>query len=413
MTIEANGGIGSWSSGWNSPAWQPAGAAASDCFDAGVVDADGADLGFAIDARETRITDEQTRNRRSQWSASTQVEVSLDGQSVAAVPVSFTASMTAAEATPLVMRGLNPFEPSTLPNNTTVTLRGADLVGTPFEPAFRELASANGLADIADVQLVISKDRDGLTRVMSGSVEMFAAPKQHGPSSLVLERQDFSLHTTLLRDGDAVALDGFREMLVSGRLPDGSVGVHELTGVNEILGMVVDTASGETNEVLWRHDDQGRPVAAEATLTWEPGSRGRDSDRIEADAQSTFRKDKALVGTGDHVGHIFAYRFVNGHGAINMFPQDGNFNTGAYVKLENEWSDWLSAGMDIQISIRLLPEGVERPDQVVVDYAVTDPGSGEVIYDPQVTIFDNEAGQVFDRVSRSQIAERIATADAD
>ncbi len=413
MTLEANGGIGPWSAQWNNTAWQASVAPASDRFDASVADAEGERLRFEVDAAETRISDEHTRNRRTEWSASTEVGVWLDGQPVTTVSVAFQASMPAADATPLAMRSLNPFEPATLPNSTTVTLHGADFAGTPFENGFRELAAANGVDDIADLRLVIARDREGLTRVMSAPAEVLTAPKQHGPSSAVLDRQDFSIHTTLLRDGDAGQLAGFREMLVSGRLPDGSVGVHELTGVNEILGMVVDTASGETNEVLWRYDSDGRPVAAEATLTWEPGSRGRDSDRIEADAQSTFRKDRELVGTGDHVGHIFAYRFVNGHGAINMFPQDGNFNTGAYVKLENEWSDWLSAGMDIQVSIRLLPEGVDRPDQVVVDYEVVHPDSGEVIYDPRVTIFDNEAGQVFDRVSRSKIADLIANAETD
>ncbi len=413
MTLEANGGIGAWSSPWNSAAWQSVSAQASDRFDPVISEADGDRLGFDIDAAATRTSDEITRNRRTEWSASTEVSVSIDGQPVTTVPVAFQASMPVAEATPPAMRSLNPFEPATLPNSTTVTLHGGDFVGTPFEAAFRELATANGVDDIADLQVVIAKDREGLTRVMSGSAEVFNAPKQHGPSSAVLDRQDFSVHTTLLRNGDAGQLAGFREMLVNGRLPDGTVGVHELTGVSEILGMVVDTASGETNEVLWSYDNQGRPVAAEATLTWEPGSRGRDSDKIEADAQSTFRKDKELAGSGDHVGHIFAYRFVNGHGAINMFPQDGNFNTGAYVKLENEWSDWLSAGMDIQISIRLLPEGVDRPDQVVVDYEVIHPDDGEVIYDPRVTIFDNEAGQVFDRVSRSKIADLIARAEAD
>lgn len=413
MTLEANSGIGAWSSSGNNAAWQSTSAQAADRFDPSISDVAGDRLEFDVDATATRTSDERTRNRRTEWSASTEVSVSVDGQPLTTVSVAFQASMPAADATPLAMRSLNPFEPATLPNNTTVTLHGGDFVGTPFEAAFRELATANGVDDVADLQVVIAKDREGLTRVMSGASEVFTAPKQHGPSSAVLDRQDFSVHTTLLRDGDAGQLAGFREMLVSGRLPDGTVGVHELTGVNEILGMVVDTASGETNEVLWRYDGEGRPVAAEATLTWEPGSRGRDSDKIEADAQSTFRKDKALAGTGDHVGHIFAYRFVNGHGAINMFPQDGNFNTSAYVKLENEWSDWLSAGMDIQVSIRLSPEGVDRPDQVVVDYEVVDPDSGEVVYDPRVTIFDNEAGQVFDRVSRSKIDDLIADAQAD
>ena len=34
-----------------------------------------------------------------------------------------------------------------------------------------------------------------------------------------------------------------------------------------------------------------------------------------------------------------------------------------------------------------------------MDYAVIDPATGKAVYDPTLIVFDNEAGQVFDRHS--------------
>src|SRR5690606_9626578 len=116
--------------------------------------------------------------------------------------------------------------------------------------------------------------------------------------------------------------------------------------------------------------------AAEATLSWEPGSGGRDSDRIEAGAQSRFRVDNDMKGSGDDVGHMIAYRFVNGHGPVNMFPQFGLFNRGPYARMEQEWSDWLANGMEVKVEVDLVPDDAPRPDEVHVDYEVIDPTTG-------------------------------------
>jgi hypothetical protein len=176
-----------------------------------------------------------------------------------------------------------------------------------------------------------------------------------------------------------------------------------------ITGVVTETAGGESNEVVWTIDDAGRPVSADAVLTWEPGSGGRDSDRIEANAQSRFRSDNDMKGSGDDVGHMVAYRFVNGHGPVNMFPQESHFNQRVFAGMEQEWSDWLATGMEVHVEIRLDAgkSASARPDHVRVDYAVIDPASGKAVYDPQLIVFDNEAGQVFDRIARSDMDDMI------
>src|SRR5690606_30573757 len=180
-------------------------------------------------------------------------------------------------------------------------------------------------------RLSLERTADGELRVMTGSNELFDAPREGGPGSPPGEREDFARHTAMLDDPDGADRAAYAAMLLTGAYPDGTVGIEEDVEGNTVHGVITESGSGEVNDVLWTLDAQGRPVSAEATLTWEPGSGGRDSDRIEANAQSRFREDNGMKGTGDHVGHMIAYRFVNGHGAVNMFPQDGHFNTGPYA----------------------------------------------------------------------------------
>ena len=53
--------------------------------------------------------------------------------------------------------------------------------------------------------------------------------------------------------------------------------------------------------------------------------------------------------------------------------------------------------------IDLGPGNTRRPDEVRVDYAVIDPATGKAVYDPTLIVFANEAGQVFDRIARSDM----------
>ncbi len=383
-------------------------------FDPALVAAEGRDVTFDHDPASTRIRDEASSGQRTTYRGDTEVTAAAPGHTGDPVQVAYHADLPRAAATPEAMQALNPLDPATWPPGSRISLHGADQVGTPFETAFAQLAEANGLDAIDDVRLVMAKTTETKARpeaelrVMSGAAHVFDAPTVHGPGSQTLDRQDFSVHTLVQRDPDhpdqRAALS---HLLVTGTLPDGTVGTRETVSPGSINALVTDVASGEVNDVTWTFDDQGRPLHAEGTLTWLPGSSSmRDTDTVENRAQSQFRVDNGLDGT-EHTGHIFAYRFVHGHGPVNMFPQNGNFNTGAYARMEQEWADWLDAGMDVDISIALTPDGALRPDQVTVDYSVTDPVSGGLVYDPVVTVFDNAAGQLFDSISRRDMDAMI------
>ncbi|WP_363799332.1 DNA/RNA non-specific endonuclease [Lysobacter firmicutimachus] len=170
----------------------------------------------------------------------------------------------------------------------------------------------------------------------------------------------------------------------------------------EIEARVVNPDGGEVNQARWTVDEQGRPVRAEATL------RTVFSELERGDAETQAQRDAADRGIdGDQGGHVFGHRFVTDQGLKNLFPQNGNFNMGAYKTLENEWAAWIDQGMEVRIAIDLSPRGADRPDRVRISYEVIDPADGGRVYDQRVS-FDNRAGQTYDRIDSEQMDELIA-----
>ncbi|WP_242102363.1 DNA/RNA non-specific endonuclease [Lysobacter sp. M2-1] len=385
---------------------------ASEGLSPGLLQADPGEVDFDLDAQSVRITGEHEDQWNTRYTASGEMQLSAPGTGTTTVPVRFDVTLRNENATPAQMRAVNPFDPATIPERTRIEVYGRDYAGTPLEESFRALADANGLASIDDLRLSLEMTEDGELRVMTGSNALFDAPREHGPSSLPGDREDFSRHTVMLADPAGADRAGYSAMLLHGTFLDGTVGTVEDVEGDSIRGTVTESGSGEVNDVIWTLDGEGRPTEAEATLTWEPGSGGRESDRIEANAQSRFRSDNDMKGSGDDVGHIIAYRFVNGHGAVNMFPQESNLNQRVYARMEQEWSDWLANGMEVRIDVDLTPNDVRRPDEVQVDYEVIDPATGNVVYDPSLIVFENRGGQAFDAIAESRMEEMIDTANA-
>ena len=372
-------------------------------FPPAIAQADPERVSFDLDPSSVRTSDERSDPYNTDYTATGTVEVSAPGAAPVDVPVRFEVTTRNENATPAQQRSINPFDPATIPDRTRIEVYGRDYAGTPLEASFRALAGANGLESIDDLRLSLEMTEDGELRVMTGSNALFDAPRAGGPSSLPSEREDFTRNTTMLEDPRGIDRAGYTRMLLDGTPPGDTVRISEDVRGSDIVGAVTETGSGETNAVTWTLDASGRPTAADAVLTWEPGSQGRDSDRIEGSAQTRFRSDNDMKGSGDDVGHLVAYRFVNGHGSLNMFPQESGFNQRVYARMEQEWSDWLAEGMEVRIEIDLTPNDVRRPDGVQVDYAVIDPSTGRTVYDPSLIAFDNAAGQVFDPVARTDM----------
>lgn len=170
----------------------------------------------------------------------------------------------------------------------------------------------------------------------------------------------------------------------------------------EISASVTNPDGGEINDATWTVDDQGRPLHAEGTL------RTVFSEIDRSDAETAAQRTAADRGVdGDQGGHLLGHRFVTDQGLKNLFPQNGNFNMGAYKTLENEWAAWIDKGMDVRVSIDLSPREADRPDRVRISYEVLDPSDGHRVYDQRVS-FDNRAGQRYDRIDTGEMDGLIA-----
>lgn len=167
--------------------------------------------------------------------------------------------------------------------------------------------------------------------------------------------------------------------------------------VDEVAAPTVHSARLGNNQVTWTVDAQGRPTSASATLSdVQPKGSKRGND--ELNAQDNVR------GRGvadDDAGHIIGHRFMGDQGERNMFPQNFNFNRSAYKTMENEWAAWIDAGATVKVNVALKGGTADRPDQVGVVYQVFDQSGKRVFKNSE--LFDNAAGQVFDRVSRADI----------
>lgn len=181
----------------------------------------------------------------------------------------------------------------------------------------------------------------------------------------------------------------------------GGAGVRTADTAPAAVRVTERSATVGANEVRWSVDGAGRPTRAEATLTEvQPAHTKRSS--AETSAQDEVR------GRGiadDDAGHIIGHRFMPDQGTVNMFPQNLNFNRGAYKTMENEWAGWIDAGGTVKARVELKGGTADRPDKVVVQYEVFN-DAGKRVY-KNAEEFSNVAGQTFDRTSSADIRRML------
>lgn len=89
---------------------------------------------------------------------------------------------------------------------------------------------------------------------------------------------------------------------------------------------------------------------------------------------------------GDEGGHIQAHRLGGSSERINIFPQNANFNRGAYKRFENQIADALKDGREVSpIKVTLsYDDNSNRPSKIEVSYSI----DGK----PITQTFKNEVG---------------------
>ncbi|RJE86541.1 hypothetical protein D3P04_07435 [Paracoccus onubensis] len=92
------------------------------------------------------------------------------------------------------------------------------------------------------------------------------------------------------------------------------------------------------------------------------------------------------------------HRFTGDQGPKNLFPQQFNFNRGAYKAIEDEWERAIKAGYEVQVNVKLTPPGAARPDRVEVEWQYFDK-NGNQIGRKKKEEFKNASGQKYESMA--------------
>jgi len=167
-------------------------------------------------------------------------------------------------------------------------------------------------------------------------------------------------------------------------------------GVNDIDRFddgVITRRGGNSKATHFNSD--GRPISERGTITEDFGSSTRGDNATDVGN---------LGSSTDDGGHLGAHRFYGDTPDEGIVPQAANLNRGAWKRMENEWADWVGKGYQVDYSVEIMPPGATRPDSFVVEYTVTNPATNDVAY-RNFPMFDNAAGETFDRVSRGDMPD--------
>ncbi|WP_229445345.1 DNA/RNA non-specific endonuclease [Massilia sp. Leaf139] len=157
------------------------------------------------------------------------------------------------------------------------------------------------------------------------------------------------------------------------------------------FGLISETRTVGKNTATFFFDANGQVKSVKGSLIEDFGGGKRSS--AEVSEQSVA----ALSGkSGDQGGHLTAYRFLPEQGAINLFPQNGNFNMGAFKTIENDYARAVNNGYRVEFQHDLLDfDANMRPQSIEVKYEVFD--TNGLGMDSFHNVFDNAPGQVYKR----------------
>ena len=155
-------------------------------------------------------------------------------------------------------------------------------------------------------------------------------------------------------------------------------------GVNQVSSTV------GKNHITWTQNAAGDTIGAKATLNEVFSGAKRSASEVKDQATAAAR------GVADDAGgHIIGHRFAQDQGIKNMFPQNANFNNGAFKKMENEWADWITKkGGSVEVDLRLVGDA-KRPGAVEIRYKLLDADGN--VYKTRAHELENRAGEVFNR----------------
>jgi hypothetical protein len=265
--------------------------------------------------------------------------------------------------------------------------------------------------DIAKVQerlgtRIKQLDEPGITPAKRAEIEQANAVDQQHLDELSNEVSSFA------RDPDSATIDARntkRKRVADDGVaptPKRTSGGYDIEAERAKLPVGETTREVGGNKVVYYVNKDHNPTQVDLYLTEIPPSKKRSSaeNKMTAEVGKSGGRPRTTREERDNGGHIAGFQFLHEQGLINQFPQNEDFNQRVFNEIDGEVRQWVESGAHVHTHFTIgegdTPAtrvwGGKRPSVVTVEYEVTDPKTGEVIYKQPVTKFQNEAGQDYD-----------------
>lgn len=229
----------------------------------------------------------------------------------------------------------------------------------------------------------------------------FDSPTHSHPDGAISE-QEVRTRTATLPNGETVTIEERRTVYEPGHPPGQDPPPRD---GERVTVTTTSVSAGDNpdvrNTVTWTEHGT-RTVEAEFNLRHSFEGMGRTSEEMshQRDVSGGVAEGTNQYGAikGDHAGHVVAHRFLLDQGLHNLFPQNGNFNTSAYKKMENELAALVNDGLIAEGRIEFdFDNATNRPGEVAIEFRGID-SDGNVKFKPDLGLnFDNSYGQDYAR----------------
>jgi hypothetical protein len=223
-------------------------------FSTEVTNAKGYGVSFGVNAEASVVADRKTENGVTTFTVESEASVTVEGgvnTPQAGLTVahseglrgSYSVAMPEAAAQGVNPGAVNPYDPSSMPTGTVITMSGEQFSSNEFEATFRNLAVATKVEEASGVSVAIEKTGENTVRVTAGPTQAVEAYNSvgvdFGIASAALGRTD-NLDTATLKTAefDLSTSEGqaaYNEFLTAGTLPStNGTGVSDVATVETI-----------------------------------------------------------------------------------------------------------------------------------------------------------------------------------
>jgi hypothetical protein len=256
------------------------------------------------------------------------------------------------------------------------------------QPAYGK-TSSSAAASLASgiVNLDASQIGQGFNLLAKSYGEAFTSPDYLLNTSLALTGSFLASEASLARAARFTSAGGTDSGTLIQKFASDSATIES----NGATTSVVTRTVGQ-NTANYVVDAEGNTLSVSGTLAEDFRGGVRSSAEIQAQSNA------AAAGiAGDQGGHLVGYRFLPEQGAINLFPQQGNFNMSAFKTLENDYARYIGKGyqVDFEHTLGNFDPITGRPGVVNVDFSVTDINGNTL--DSFSQKFKNASGQTYTR----------------